>query len=114
MSDKRLEEVPWTKGPWTLGQIINEEADLISRGGTFLGLNTGQGAPDQLDAADYAEFVANCHLIAESPAMAALLEEMVRLFADVAGDCTDMDQAHAEVSAIEAVRALLSRLGRGK
>lgn len=67
-----------TAGPWTHSQIINEECDLTAKGGTFLGINTGQGAPDRLDASDYAEFEANVQLIAAAPELLEALEALVQ------------------------------------
>jgi len=80
-----MTEAKHTPGPWRTQLVGGHEVDLITKGGTFAGINAGSGAPDSLDADDYAEWLANVGLIAAAPDMLEALESVHKLWAETAG-----------------------------
>lgn len=55
-----------TPGPWRLQFLGNYDADLIHKG-TFAGINAGSGAPEKLDADEFATWEVNARLIEAAP-----------------------------------------------
>ena len=80
-----------TPGPWRLFPMGANEYDVICEApghyGTFLGLTTGHGAPDKLDADDQEQFEANARLIDKAwliPELVEALEAAIAPFSEPA------------------------------
>lgn len=63
-----------TPGPWRVQFLGNYDADLIHKG-TFAGINAGSGAPDKLDADEFATWEANVRLIGAAPDLLTELQD---------------------------------------
>lgn len=93
-----MTEAKHTPAPWRTQFVGGHEVDLITKGGTFAGINAGSGAPDALDADDYAEWLANVNLMVAAPYMLeALLNARSQLSAlgGTAGVHMGDEDAHA-------------------